>query len=727
MTANIADLPNSDSNGSLFHLNLMSEDDHDSAAVGVATGVQADQRHRRDSRSSPVGMEVEDDDTHPSSRDQRHLPRISAAPSQSQPQQLRPNTSSSHLTRDSIASSVVDSDVFPDENMVFGDLDSDGSSSHRGHQSGEDLNALGGDQTQTSPSLPITQQWTPPRRPRIPSNSSGAHVSEPNRERGISSVADDEEELHLPFEERFDSRPCALKLVSKEIFWERVEAGKERGDALIREVLAQLLLESHSLLGFKQQLNKQTPLHMPFVRIYSVFETQTGFALELELMESMDLFDTLAQCGVMSEEQVRHIIAQVVDAVSFCHRLGIAHRDIKLSNITFPKPPESPKHRSSNRHDDDEEEEAPRPSATVSSSSHHLTTTETTPRVSGSLSPSPAVVPQADAHHDEGDEEDDDTLGRRGSDSSEPVQEDIDAQQHEGVGKDGVQRIVKLADFGMAGFLGSDKKLRGRCGTPGYVAPEILSAGVNEAYGINVDMFSVGVVAYTLLCGYEPFYGQDNADLLRANRCVEYEFHSPEWDEISPQAKDWIKRALEAGADTRLTPEEGKRHAWLADLFPPQISPRIPQQPPLPPQHLPQQYHDPYQFATANHMAAIAAGIPSSLPFLAASTASMSQNAGPFAATSMLSAALQQSQQPQAIPNTVPIAPPPVFHPPLLHLHYDPNPSTSSPITKARKSDESTKSNGSSSNRRRSKSIGSGIVGRPYKDDVDQPAHCVMS
>ena len=45
------------------------------------------------------------------------------------------------------------------------------------------------------------------------------------------------------------------------------------------------------------------------------------------------------------------------------------------------------------------------------------------------------------------------------------------------------------------------------CGTPGYVAPEILYAGVNEGYGTNVDMFSVGVVAYTLLCGYEPFYG----------------------------------------------------------------------------------------------------------------------------------------------------------------------------------------------------------------------------
>ena len=53
----------------------------------------------------------------------------------------------------------------------------------------------------------------------------------------------------------------------------------------------------------------------------------------------------------------------------------------------------------------------------------------------------------------------------------------------------------------MAGFVAQDGKLRGRCGTPGYVAPDILHAGVHEGYTLNVDIFSVGVVAYILLCG----------------------------------------------------------------------------------------------------------------------------------------------------------------------------------------------------------------------------------
>jgi serine/threonine protein kinase len=62
---------------------------------------------------------------------------------------------------------------------------------------------------------------------------------------------------------------------------------------------------------------------------------------------------------------------------------------------------------------------------------------------------------------------------------------------------------VRLADFGMVGICDAQGLLHGRCGTPGYVAPEILHAAVHEGYPGNVDSFSVGVVAYTVLCGFE--------------------------------------------------------------------------------------------------------------------------------------------------------------------------------------------------------------------------------
>lgn len=94
------------------------------------------------------------------------------------------------------------------------------------------------------------------------------------------------------------------------------------------------------------------------------------------------------------------------------------------------------------------------------------------------------------------------------------------------------------------------------------MAPEILKAGVNEPYRVNVDMFSCGVVAYTLLCGYEPFYGSDEHELMLANKNIEYEFHYPEWNNISKSAKDWISRTL-CDVKVRMTPKEAMSHPWM--------------------------------------------------------------------------------------------------------------------------------------------------------------------
>ncbi len=75
------------------------------------------------------------------------------------------------------------------------------------------------------------------------------------------------------------------------------------------------------------------------------------------------------------------------------------------------------------------------------------------------------------------------------------------------------------------------------------------------------------MVAYTLLCGYEPFYGTDNKDLLRANKCAEYKFHSPEWDNVSADAKDWISKTLLLTAEKRISPEGARKHPWLRSFF----------------------------------------------------------------------------------------------------------------------------------------------------------------
>lgn len=122
--------------------------------------------------------------------------------------------------------------------------------------------------------------------------------------------------------------------------------------------------------------------------------------------------------------------------------------------------------------------------------------------------------------------------------------------------------FIKLLDLGMAGFSDSNGMISGRCGTPGYVAPEVLKAGQDEKYPNNVDMFSLGVVAYTLLCGYEPFFGRNEHELMLVNKHIQFEFHSPEWDEISESAKDFISRTI-CPVDIRMTPSDAKQHPWL--------------------------------------------------------------------------------------------------------------------------------------------------------------------
>ena len=92
---------------------------------------------------------------------------------------------------------------------------------------------------------------------------------------------------------------------------------------------------------------------------------------------------------------------------------------------------------------------------------------------------------------------------------------------------------VKLGDFGMATFVGEDNLVYRRCGPPGYVALEILLAGKNAGYANNVDVFSAGVILYVLLCGYEPFYGESEKELIKDNKDAKVEYPESEWKSIS--------------------------------------------------------------------------------------------------------------------------------------------------------------------------------------------------
>jgi serine/threonine protein kinase len=125
---------------------------------------------------------------------------------------------------------------------------------------------------------------------------------------------------------------------------------------------------------------------------------------------------------------------------------------------------------------------------------------------------------------------------------------------------------IKIADFGLAKLydpnLSSDG-LHTMCGTPGYVAPEILKRDKSKGYGAAVDMWSTGVIMYILLCGYPPFYDEVQEKLFRQIVKGKYEFPSPEWDEVSKEAIDLIKSLLQTDPNLRLSPAQALRHPWM--------------------------------------------------------------------------------------------------------------------------------------------------------------------
>ena len=121
---------------------------------------------------------------------------------------------------------------------------------------------------------------------------------------------------------------------------------------------------------------------------------------------------------------------------------------------------------------------------------------------------------------------------------------------------------IKIADFGFAAVAQSDHSLRTRCGTPGYVAPEIVR-GVS--YGTKVDMWSLGVIMYILLAGYPPFSSDDLFALFECIKRGEYAFHEEHWAMVSEDAKDLIRRLLTVDPKARISASTALASSWIQD------------------------------------------------------------------------------------------------------------------------------------------------------------------
>jgi serine/threonine protein kinase len=253
-----------------------------------------------------------------------------------------------------------------------------------------------------------------------------------------------------------DDYECALKVIDKHKFWDRVRKDQERADSIVREISVQAALLANG------------NIYPGFLRVKSFFETLDKVVLELELLDGTDLFRYISSKQNISEVEAAHIMYDILSCLDAMKTIGIAHRDIKPANIL---------------------------------------------------------------------------MANKGDQS-------------------GIN--VKLGDFGMATFVGKDNLVRGRCGTPGYVAPEILEAKKNGAYENTVDMFSAGVLLYILLCGYEPFsYAESEKELINENKKAKVEYPHADWSTVSIEGRDLVEKMLERDPSKRIEPKKALQHPWI--------------------------------------------------------------------------------------------------------------------------------------------------------------------
>jgi calcium/calmodulin-dependent protein kinase (CaM kinase) II len=122
---------------------------------------------------------------------------------------------------------------------------------------------------------------------------------------------------------------------------------------------------------------------------------------------------------------------------------------------------------------------------------------------------------------------------------------------------------VKLADFGLAIEVQGDQQAWfGFAGTPGYLSPEVLK---KEPYGKAVDIWACGVILYILLVGYPPFWDEDQHRLYAQIKAGTYDYPSPEWDTVTPEAKNLINQMLTVNPYKRITSADALKHPWICN------------------------------------------------------------------------------------------------------------------------------------------------------------------
>jgi len=132
-------------------------------------------------------------------------------------------------------------------------------------------------------------------------------------------------------------------------------------------------------------------------------------------------------------------------------------------------------------------------------------------------------------------------------------------------GKEALEKsLLKIIDFGLSCKFQEGQSLTTKAGTPYYVAPQVLAGKYDQAS----DLWSCGVIMYVLLCGYPPFYGESDAEVLSKVRLGNFSFNAADWKNISDDAKNLIRMLLKMNPRDRYCAEQALNHDWIKNKAP---------------------------------------------------------------------------------------------------------------------------------------------------------------
>jgi serine/threonine protein kinase len=311
---------------------------------------------------------------------------------------------------------------------------------------------------------------------------------------------------------------------------------EERPAPFAMKIIDKRLIKSnHQLQELLREIRIMRRVRHPgIVRLEEVFETERKVYLQMEYVSGGELFDRIAEREHFSERDARDIVWQIVDALLYLHRMGVVHRDLKPENILTLASPDKPP--------------SPAPASIVNDLS-----TLAGSSLSPPSPPPPPAIPLPYPH------------------------------------QPGL--IVKLADFGLATTLGfppsfAAHPLKTQCGSFPYVAPEVLVGSEHRGYGYEVDVWSLGVIAYVLLSGHFPFRPEAYSS-RDPNAHVDGDPHAPRpestrrmldrimeggwkramegegWEGVSKEGKEWVAKCLEIDTANRWDAQMAHDAPWF--------------------------------------------------------------------------------------------------------------------------------------------------------------------